>query len=69
MPAEWNPGVGQGGGVDGAAPGESELEFLHRRAREERASAESAPDPPGYRRHTDLARLFECRIRLAARNS
>ena len=40
----------------------ADMEFLERRAREERRRAETAPDPKSYRVHLERARQYERRI-------
>ena len=41
---------------------EDDLSYFERRAHEERARAENAPDPMRYRLHTDFAREYERRV-------
>jgi hypothetical protein len=55
--------------ANGPADDEPELAFLYRRAFEERRKAEVADSPPAYRRHTELARMFERRIGLLYRQT
>jgi hypothetical protein len=53
---------------DPVSAAEGQLAYLYGRMREERGSAELAADPPGYRRHTELARTYERQIRLIERS-
>ena len=43
-------------------PSEDDRTYFARRAREERAKAEQANEPIGYKVHTEMARQYERRI-------
>lgn len=47
---------------------DTEIAELQRKVIEERAKAENAVDPAGYRRHTELARTYERQLRALYRD-
>ena len=47
---------------------DSDIVYYERRVREERDKAENAPDPIGYRLHTNFAREYERRLRVLYRD-
>jgi hypothetical protein len=49
-------------------PAEDDRSYFERRAEEERAKAEQAPDPVTYRLHIEFARAYERRLILEQRN-
>ena len=46
---------------------ENDIAYFERRVREERSKAENAPDPIGYRLHTNFAREYERRLNIMYR--
>ena len=47
---------------------DTEIAALRRKVTEEREKAQNAPDPAGYRRHTELARTYERQLRALYRD-